>query len=56
MNWWDKLLMGLVIWIMRGWFSRSVVGYDANDNVVYLGFSVDYFVDTETQFVEYERK
>jgi hypothetical protein len=59
MNRFDKLLLSIFMWLGTKLFSRSYVGYDANDTVVTVGFMTDeYYVlsKNEIEYAEYERK
>ena len=56
MSWIDRILLSIFMWLGTRWFSISNVGYDANDNVVYIDFRKDYFDDVEVAFTRYERK
>ena len=58
MNWWDKFLMGRVMWIMQRWFKHCVVAYNKNKDVTGISFYSDEFnpSDPDTDFQNYDAK
>jgi len=52
----DRILLSIFLWLGARWFYRCILGYDKNENVVYISFNKESFDLDTTEFVEYKNK